>query len=96
MAAASASTGEQKALLVGLVLAHARLVAEMSGIAPLALLDEIAAHFDPRRRAALFDALERLGGQVFLTGADPAAFAKLEGRAQMFDVSAETGVRART
>jgi DNA replication and repair protein RecF len=96
MAAASASTGEQKALLVGLVLAHARLVAEMSGIAPLALLDEIAAHFDPRRRAALFDALERLGGQVFLTGADPAAFAKLEDRAQMFDVSAEAGVRART
>ena len=52
----SASTGEQKALLVGLALAHARLVAEMRGIAPLALLDEVAAHFDPRRRAALFDA----------------------------------------
>ena len=65
--AASASTGEQKALIVGLALAHARLVAEMSGIAPLALLDEIAAHFDPRRRAALFEALERVGGQVFLT-----------------------------
>jgi DNA replication and repair protein RecF len=94
--AAASSTGEQKALIVGLALAHARLVAEMSGIAPLALLDEIAAHFDPRRRAALFDALERLGGQVFLTGADPAAFAELEGRAQMFEVSAETGVRPRT
>ena len=65
----------------------------MSGIAPLALLDEIAAHFDPRRRAALFDALAHVGGQVFLTGADPAAFAELEGRAQMFEVSAETGVR---
>jgi DNA replication and repair protein RecF len=93
--AASASTGEQKALLVGLVLAHARLVAEMSGIAPLALLDEIAAHFDPRRRAALFNALERMGGQTFLTGADPAAFAALEGRAEMFEVSAETGVSPR-
>jgi DNA replication and repair protein RecF len=93
--AASASTGEQKALLVGLVLAHARLVAEMSGIAPIALLDEIAAHFDPKRRAALFDALTRLGGQAFLTGADPAAFARLEGRAEMFEVSAETGVRPR-
>ena len=69
------------------MLAHARLVAEMSGIAPLTLLDEIAAHFDPRRRAALFDALERLGGQVFLTGADPAAFAELRRRAQMFEVS---------
>ena len=91
--AASASTGEQKALLVGLVLAHARLVAEVSGIAPLALLDEIAAHFDPRRRAALFHALERLGGQAFLTGADWATFADLKGRAQMFEVSAEAGVR---
>ena len=70
--AAQSSTGEQKALLVGLVLAHARLVAEMSGLAPLALLDEVAAHFDPRRRAALFDALERVGAQVFVTGADPA------------------------
>ena len=92
--AASASTGEQKALLVGLALAHARLVAEMSGIVPIALLDEIAAHFDPRRRAALFDALERLGGQVFLSGADPAAFAGLSGRAETFEVSAEAGVRA--
>ena len=94
-AAASASTGEQKALLVGLVLAHAGLVADVSEIVPIALLDEIAAHFDPRRRAALFDALERLGGQAFLTGADPAAFADLEGRAEMFEVSAEAGVRAR-
>lgn len=85
--AAQASTGEQKALLVGLVLAHARLVAEMSGMAPLALLDEVAAHFDPRRRAALFEALERIGGQVFMTGADPAAFAGLAGRAQMLEVT---------
>jgi DNA replication and repair protein RecF len=85
--AAEASTGEQKALLVGLVLAHARLVSAMSGIAPLALLDEIGAHFDPRRRAALFSALERIGGQVFVTGADPAAFAELEGRAQMLEVT---------
>jgi DNA replication and repair protein RecF len=91
--AAASSTGEQKALIVGLALAHARLVADMSSIAPLALFDEIAAHFDPRRRAALFDALERLGGQVFLTGADPAAFAELEDRAEMFEVSAERGVR---
>ena len=93
--AASASTGEQKALLVGLVLAHARLVADMSGIAPLALLDEIAAHFDPRRRTALFDQLERIGGQVFLTGADPAAFVDLAGRAQTFQVSAEAGGRSK-
>jgi DNA replication and repair protein RecF len=77
--AARASTGEQKALLVGIVLAHARLVADMSGIAPVALLDEISAHFDPRRREALFAALARIGGQAFLTGADPSAFAGLEG-----------------
>ncbi len=78
--AARCSTGEQKALLVGLVLAHARLVAAMSGIAPLVLLDEIAAHFDPVRRAALYEALETLGSQVFMTGADPAAFADIAGR----------------
>jgi DNA replication and repair protein RecF len=78
--AAQSSTGEQKALLVGLVLAHAQLVADMSGIAPFALLDEVAAHFDPRRRAALFESLAQIGGQVFVTGADPAAFAGLRAR----------------
>lgn len=72
--AARASTGEQKALLTGLVLAHARLVRSMSGIAPLMLLDEIGAHFDPSRRAALFASLGGIGGQVWMTGADPALF----------------------
>ncbi|HEX4768130.1 MAG TPA: DNA replication/repair protein RecF [Lichenihabitans sp.] len=72
--ASRSSTGEQKALLVGLVLAQARLVDAMSGIAPLVLLDEIAAHFDLLRRAALFERLEELGAQVFMTGADPALF----------------------
>jgi DNA replication and repair protein RecF len=85
--AAQTSTGEQKALLVGLALAHARLVADMSGIAPLALLDEVTAHFDPRRRAALFSALERVGSQVFVTGADPAAFTELGSRAQLYEVT---------
>ena len=85
--AAQASTGEQKALLVGLALAHARLVADMSGLAPLALFDEVAAHFDPRRRAALFEALERLGAQTFVTGADPTVFAALGERARMYEVS---------
>lgn len=73
-AAARSSTGEQKALLVGLVLAQAKLVAAMSGMAPLVLLDEIAAHFDPVRRAALFERLDALGGQVFMSGADAAVF----------------------
>jgi DNA replication and repair protein RecF len=85
-AAARASTGEQKALLVGLVLAHARLVADMSNIAPLILLDEVAAHFDSLRRAALYESLQALGSQVWLTGADPAAFADLVGKAQMLHV----------
>lgn len=85
--AATASTGEQKALLVGLVLAHARLVEAMSGIAPLILLDEVAAHLDPRRRAGLFEALEALPGQVWMTGADEALFAELSGRADLVRVS---------
>ena len=85
--AARSSTGEQKALLVGLVLAHARLVASMSGIVPLVLLDEIAAHFDPLRRAALYDGLARLGAQVWMTGADQAAFADLGGRATLLRVT---------
>jgi DNA replication and repair protein RecF len=87
LAAETCSTGEQKALLLGLVLAHARLVQAMSGIAPLVLLDEVAAHLDPRRRAALYDALEGLGGQVWMTGADPALFSDLGARADLFRVS---------
>ncbi|MBF9196440.1 DNA replication/repair protein RecF [Microvirga terrestris] len=82
----TASTGEQKALLIGLVIAHAQLVASMSGIAPFVLLDEVAAHLDPRRRAGLFAALESLGGQVWMTGADPSLFAELEGRADVLQV----------
>jgi DNA replication and repair protein RecF len=86
--AGQASTGEQKALLVGLVLAHARLVARMSGLSPLVLLDEVAAHLDPRRRGALFEQLGFLGGQVWMTGADPTLFAELAGRADLLQVEA--------
>jgi DNA replication and repair protein RecF len=87
IAAAQASTGEQKALLIGLVLAHAGLVAEMTRLAPLLLLDEVIAHLDPGRRAALFDALAVLDTQVWMTGADPAPFADVAARAQVFTVS---------
>jgi DNA replication and repair protein RecF len=87
IAAADASTGEQKALLIGLVLAHARLLTEMSGFAPVLLLDEVVAHLDPERRTALYGELARLGAQVWMTGADPAAFAELEERAEVFEVS---------
>jgi DNA replication and repair protein RecF len=85
--AADASTGEQKALLIGLVLAHAGLLAEMSGFAPVLLLDEVIAHLDPVRRSALYAELEKLGAQVWMTGADPAAFTEIESRAQFFQVS---------
>ena len=87
IAARDASTGEQKALLIGLVLAHAGLVAEMTGMAPIVLLDEVVAHLDPGRRAALYAALDRLGAQVWMTGADPAAFVELAARAQVFEVT---------
>ena len=85
--AADASTGEQKALLIGLVLAHAGLIAEMIGFAPVLLLDEVVAHLDPGRRSALYAELETLGAQVFMTGADPAAFAEIGTRADTFEVS---------
>jgi len=85
--AADASTGEQKALLIGLVLAHAGLIAEMIGFAPVLLLDEVVAHLDPGRRSALYAELETIGAQVFMTGADPAAFAEIGMRADIFDVS---------
>jgi DNA replication and repair protein RecF len=87
IAAGDASTGEQKALLIGLVLAHAGLIAEMTGLAPVLLLDEVVAHLDPLRRAALYEALARLGAQVWMTGADPAAFAEIAGRAEVFEVA---------
>ena len=86
MPARNASTGEQKALLIGLVLAHAELVSDMTGITPLLLLDEVVAHLDPDRRSALFDALARLGGQVWLTGADSSAFASMPQRSVIFVV----------
>lgn len=86
MPAELCSTGEQKALLVGMVLSHARLTGEMSGIRPILLLDEIAAHLDGGRRAALFAILEELNCQAFMTGTEPALFASIAGRAQFLTV----------
>jgi DNA replication and repair protein RecF len=80
------STGEQKALLIGMVLAHARLVRQMTGLTPFLLLDEVAAHLDPNRRAALFAALDGLETQCWMTGTDPMLFDDLETRAQRFFV----------
>jgi DNA replication and repair protein RecF len=88
MPAALCSTGEQKALLIGLVLAHARLTANLANMTPVLLLDEIAAHLDEGRRAALFDIIDDLGAQAFMTGTDRALFRDLKGEAQFFNVSA--------
>jgi DNA replication and repair protein RecF len=90
MAAELSSTGEQKALLIGMVLAHARLCGEVSGRVPILLLDEIAAHLDTGRRAALFDILDEIGCQTFMTGTEASLFASLAGRAQFLTVERGT------
>jgi DNA replication and repair protein RecF len=86
--AADASTGEQKALLIGLVLAHARLIADMTGSAAVLLLDEVVAHLDPSRRAALHAELAELTSQTWMTGADPALFAEVGREAAIVKVNA--------
>ena len=85
MPAKLCSTGEQKALLMALVLAHAQAVKDaLGGAAPILLLDEVAAHLDATRRQGLFDALLALGAQVWMTGTDAAIFADLAGAATFF------------
>jgi DNA replication and repair protein RecF len=82
------STGEQKALLIGLILAHAQALKDTRrGIAPLLLLDEIAAHLDVARRKALFAEIEQLGAQAWMTGTDDDVFAPLRGAAQFLTVA---------
>ncbi|MEQ9228563.1 MAG: DNA replication/repair protein RecF [Parvibaculum sp.] len=83
------STGEQKALLIGIVLANARLMSAL-GRPPLLLLDEIAAHLDGERRAALFDEIVSLNLQAFMTGTDPSLFETLGARAQCLRVERGT------
>jgi DNA replication and repair protein RecF len=88
------STGEQKALLIGLILAHAKAVKEArGGLAPLLLLDEIVAHLDEPRRIALFEEIETLGAQAWLTGTDAHVFAPLQNRAQFFTIANGTATR---
>lgn len=81
------STGEQKALLIGLILAHAELVGERTGRRPILLLDEVAAHLDPSRRAALFDRLGQSGGQVWMTGTESGLFAEAGSEASRFEIA---------
>ena len=82
------STGEQKALLIGLILAQARAVKAQAGVAPLLLLDEVAAHLDRVRRQALFEALAALGAQAWMTGTDAGLFVGLQHGAALFHVEA--------
>lgn len=85
------STGEQKALLVSLILANARALAQREGAPPILLLDEVAAHLDAGRRAALYDEICALGTQAWMTGTGPELFAELGSRAQVLEVSDSGG-----
>ena len=84
--AAHSSTGEQKALLLSIILAHAGLVAEQRGAPPILLLDEVAAHLDPARRAALYEGLSFMGGQVWMTGTEASLFNGIDGGASIFEI----------
>lgn len=86
MPAAQCSTGEQKALLTGIILSSVRLQISLKGRAPILLLDEVAAHLDAARRDALFEEVSLLGVQTWLTGTDPALFAPLKGKATFLQV----------
>lgn len=86
MPAAQSSTGEQKALLVSIILAHALMMQAEKGFVPLLLLDEVAAHLDDNRRDELFGYLATLEGQVWLTGTDPSIFTLLKSRAAFFNI----------
>ncbi|MCV2866105.1 DNA replication/repair protein RecF [Albidovulum sediminicola] len=92
--AAQASTGEQKALLISLILANARALADDFGAPPILLLDEVAAHLDAGRRAALYDEICALGAQAFLTGTGAELFETLGPRAQAFEVADGGGTSA--
>lgn len=91
VAAAQCSTGEQKALLISLVLTNARALSEDTGAPPLILLDEVAAHLDADRRAALYDEICALGAQAWMTGTEAALFEALGSRAQHVQVSEDGG-----
>lgn len=92
--ARDSSTGEQKALLISLILANARALKAELGVPPIALLDEVAAHLDADRRAALYDEICALGSQAWMTGTGPELFAELGQRAQYLEVSETDGSSA--
>ena len=88
------STGEQKALLVSLILANARALSRDIGVAPLLLLDEVSAHLDANRRAALYDEICALGAQAWMTGTGPELFQDFGARAQLFEITDSDGQSA--
>jgi DNA replication and repair protein RecF len=90
--AAQCSTGEQKALLISLILANARALSQDTGAPPVLLLDEVAAHLDANRRAALYDEICLLGSQAFMTGTGAELFESLAGRAQFIEVTEAAGL----
>lgn len=87
-AAGKCSTGEQKAMLLSIILSHSQLVSAQRGAPPILLLDEVAAHLDPSRREALFGRLAKLRGQVWMTGTEPGLFDGVKDSAQLFEVGA--------
>jgi DNA replication and repair protein RecF len=92
IAARDCSTGEQKALLVSLILANARALARDFGAPPLLLLDEIAAHLDANRRAALYEEIVALGAQAWMTGTGAELFTELGTRAQAMEITETDGI----
>lgn len=92
MLAAHCSTGEQKALLIAIILANARALAAETGVPPILLLDEVAAHLDAGRRGALYDEIGMLGVQAFMTGTGVELFAGLEGKAQFLELTETDGL----
>lgn len=94
VSAAQCSTGEQKALLISLILANARALAADLGVAPVLLLDEVAAHLDESRRAALYDEIADLGAQALMTGTEAPLFDAIKDRAQMVELTDMDGATA--
>jgi DNA replication and repair protein RecF len=92
--ASDCSTGEQKALLISLILANCRALEADFGAAPILLLDEVAAHLDARRRAALYDEICAIGAQAFMTGTGPELFSELQSRSQYLEVTEDQGTSA--
>ena len=90
MEASSCSTGEQKALLISIILSHAILRKQEFGSAPILLLDEIAAHLDEMRRSSLFDLLRDLESQIWMTGTDSSSFAAILSRGEFYNISEGT------